>query len=318
MRASSQKNATSNYVKLFPKAMALERAFARAGGMLVAGTDPTGAGGVIPGLLQSASGRVAGRCGIHAARGDPHQHAERRRVSRSREEHRKLLPRANRPTWSSSTATPRRPSLTFARSRSCFVRASGYDPAKLIASVAGTSRVVLVGGTGERTESKSSTRPAQLVGPIEMPRVEKTDAEWRAQLTREQFQVARGKGHRAALLRHAARQQEAGRLHLHLLRLPLFTSDSKFNSGTGWPSFFQPIADENVVDEEDQTYGMRRVEILCARCDCHLGHVFDDGPRPTGLRYCVNSESLDVYRQRGSRLTRGTRSLRLRLALQVE
>ena len=132
-----------------------------------------------------------------------------------------------------------------------------------------------------------------LIGPIEMPRVEKTDAEWRAQLTPEQFQIARGKGTERPFCGTLLDNKKSGIYTCICCRLPLFSSDSKFNSGTGWPSFFTPVAEENIVEETDVAYGMRRTEILCARCDCHLGHVFPDGPRPTGLRYCVNSESLD-------------------------
>ena len=139
---------------------------------------------------------------------------------------------------------------------------------------------------------KVFNKAGQLVGPVELSRVEKTDAEWRAQLTREQYEVARGKGTERPFCGTLLDNKREGVYSCICCQLPLFTSDSKFNSGTGWPSFFQPIADENVITEEDQSYGMRRVEILCARCDCHLGHVFEDGPRPTGLRYCVNSESL--------------------------
>jgi methionine-R-sulfoxide reductase len=139
---------------------------------------------------------------------------------------------------------------------------------------------------------KIFNKGGNLVGPVESARVEKTDAEWQQLLTREQYEVARGKGTERAFCGTLLDNKRQGVYTCICCRLPLFTSDAKFNSGTGWPSFFQPIAAENVVTEEDRSYGMRRIEILCARCDAHLGHVFDDGPRPTGLRYCVNSESL--------------------------
>jgi methionine-R-sulfoxide reductase len=145
----------------------------------------------------------------------------------------------------------------------------------------------------ERIRVKVFDASGELVGPIETDRIVKTDQEWRQQLTPQQYEVARGKGTERPFCGTLLDNKRTGVYTCICCRLPLFTSDSKFNSGTGWPSFFQPIAAENVVNEEDRSYGMRRVEILCARCDAHLGHVFDDGPRPTGLRYCVNSESLD-------------------------
>jgi methionine-R-sulfoxide reductase len=132
----------------------------------------------------------------------------------------------------------------------------------------------------------------QLVGPLEVPRVAKTDAEWRQQLTPEQYTVARNKGTERPFCGTLLDNKKHGVYACVCCRLPLFASGAKFNSGTGWPSFFQPVASENVVTDVDRAYGMERSEILCARCDCHLGHVFEDGPAPTGLRYCVNSESL--------------------------
>lgn len=135
-------------------------------------------------------------------------------------------------------------------------------------------------------------RDGRLVGPVDSERVIKTDEEWREQLTREQFLIARGKGTERAFCGTLLDNKRDGIYSCICCALPLFASDSKFNSGTGWPSFFQPVAEENVTNERDQTYGMVRTEILCARCDAHLGHVFDDGPLPTRLRFCVNSESL--------------------------
>ncbi len=132
----------------------------------------------------------------------------------------------------------------------------------------------------------------QLVGPIESAPVVKTDAEWRAQLTPEQFTIARNKGTEAPFCGTLLDNHLDGVYSCICCGLPLFTSAHKFDSGSGWPSFFQPIAEENVKTHRDVSHGMVRTEILCARCDCHLGHVFDDGPLPTRQRHCVNSDSL--------------------------
>src|SRR5881394_2573276 len=138
---------------------------------------------------------------------------------------------------------------------------------------------------------KVFNRQGQLVGPVEMPHVEKSDAKWLEQLTPAQFAVARSKGTERPFCGTLLDNKRQGVYACVCCRLPLFASTGKFNSGTGWPSFFQPVAVENVATESDFGHGMVRTEILCSRCDAHLGHVFEDGPAPTGLRYCVNSEA---------------------------
>jgi peptide methionine sulfoxide reductase msrA/msrB len=135
-------------------------------------------------------------------------------------------------------------------------------------------------------------KEGKLVGPVDSPKLVLTEPEWRKKLTPDQFKVLRSKGTERPFCGALLDNKKEGVYTCVGCGLPLFSSDSKFNSGTGWPSFFQTVGKGNVVEEVDRSHGMIRTEINCGRCDGHLGHVFDDGPEPTGLRYCLNSESL--------------------------
>jgi peptide-methionine (R)-S-oxide reductase len=128
-------------------------------------------------------------------------------------------------------------------------------------------------------------------------KIEKTDEEWRQQLTPEQFAIARKKGTERAFTGKYYDFHDVGIYKCICCGNELFSSDTKYDSGCGWPSFYQPLDESKVENTPDNSYGMRRTEVTCSRCGAHLGHVFEDGPRPTGLRYCMNSASLDFSRK---------------------
>jgi peptide-methionine (R)-S-oxide reductase len=127
-----------------------------------------------------------------------------------------------------------------------------------------------------------------------MSRLTKTDEEWRRELTPEQYQILREKGTERAFTGRYWQSKEPGIYRCAACGNPLFSSEAKYESGSGWPSFWAPIAAERVEERTDRGYGMVRTEVRCERCGSHLGHVFDDGPQPTGLRYCINSAALDL------------------------
>jgi peptide-methionine (R)-S-oxide reductase len=163
------------------------------------------------------------------------------------------------------------------------------------------SRPLEDGVTGMSTEKSESSSVLHWPGVIELAqrgnappprRVEKSDAEWRKALTSEQYHVARGKGTERAFSSQMCALFEPGRYHCICCDTPLFDSTTKFDSGTGWPSFTAPLTPDVVAYHLDTTYGMQRIETTCNVCDAHLGHVFPDGPRPSGLRFCINAVSL--------------------------
>jgi peptide-methionine (R)-S-oxide reductase len=129
-----------------------------------------------------------------------------------------------------------------------------------------------------------------------MDKVKKNDDEWRKELTPEQYEVTRHHGTERAFTGPYWNEKGAGTYKCICCGTPLFRSETKYDSGTGWPSFYQPISEDVVATKSDTSMGMRRTEALCAKCDAHLGHVFEDGPAPTGLRYCMNGTALDLER----------------------
>jgi peptide-methionine (R)-S-oxide reductase len=163
-----------------------------------------------------------------------------------------------------------------------------------IALLAAVFVSLVFGAFAQRNENETASTPvapgAQDLLPV--TKLEKSNAEWKSALTPAQFAVLREKGTERAGSSPLLKEHRAGVFRCAGCDLPLFASDAKFESGTGWPSFWKPFVGANVITATDNSLGMERDEVLCARCGGHLGHVFDDGPKPTGLRYCLNGVAL--------------------------
>ena len=168
----------------------------------------------------------------------------------------------------------------------------GFRPGPERAARLLTAHAAAPGGGESNQETTVRLYSSEKGGFVVTEKVKKTDAEWKQTLSPLQYKVLREKGTERAFTGALLENHEKGVYVCAACGAELFSSETKFESGSGWPSFYAPIAQENVATESDNSLGMRRIEVLCPRCGGHLGHVFDDGPKPTGLRYCINSASL--------------------------